>query len=75
MIKSANTMIEYKNTDQKNKFNKSSRSFTTTTEIKCYTRNLPHTIDKCPVFTALLVDKLNRAKMCRQIMVTAEQRD
>jgi len=60
LTKTLNIVNENKNVNRKSKFNKNSLAFTTTSEVKCYVCNSPHTIYKCPTFIALTVD--NRIK-------------
>jgi len=60
LVKTSNIGNDNKNMNRKNKFEKNSLAFTTTTEIKCYVSNSLHTIYKCPTFIALTID--NRIK-------------
>ncbi|CAI6355748.1 unnamed protein product [Macrosiphum euphorbiae] len=51
--------------NRKNKFDKYSLAFATTTEIQCYVCNSSHTIYKCPTFIALTID--NRIKKTTEL--------
>lgn len=65
IVKTSNIGNDNKNTNRKNKVDKNSLAFTTTTEVKCYVCNSPHTIYKCPTFIALTID--NRIKKTAEL--------